>query len=141
MHCRVCYLLNFDLKIRSGQVWVPCSTNTKGQTISEWIYEVIISPKIWTISALCSEGRNLEFFCSYFGRNNGFTISFWNLLTFSVSNVMIIEYDNSSHVAIDKWDAFKSLKCFVYGWQLFWNFLNHYAIFLYFWMKVSVIIG
>ena len=25
---------------------------------------------------------------------------------------MIIEYDNSSHVAIDKWDAFKSLKCF-----------------------------
>ena len=78
----------------------------------------------------------LTIFCSYFGRNDGFTNSFWNLLTFSVSNVMIIEYDNSSHVAIDKWDAFKSLDCFVYGWQLFWNFLNHYAIFLYFWMKV-----
>ena len=36
------------------------------------------------------------------------------LIMHSMSNVMIIEYDNSSHVAIDKWDAFKSLKCFVH---------------------------
>ena len=50
------------------------------------------------------------------------------LIMHSVSNVMIIEYDNSSHVAIDKWDAFKCFEYYV--WQLFWSFLNYYAIFL-----------
>ena len=34
------------------------------------------------ISALCSEGRNLDKFCSYFGRNDNFINSFWNCLTF-----------------------------------------------------------
>jgi hypothetical protein len=40
--------------------------STKGQLFSEWIYEVIVSPKIGQkivrISALCSECRNLDNF-------------------------------------------------------------------------------
>ena len=39
---------------------------TKGQIISEWLYDVI-----------------LTIFCSYFGGNDDFITSFWNYLTFS----------------------------------------------------------
>ena len=65
---------------------------TKGQIISEWIYEVIVSLKIRT--------KNCQDFCphytavhraeirtifrSYFGRNDDFINSFWNLLTFTM---------------------------------------------------------
>ena len=42
----------------------------KGQTISEWIYEVIVSPKIQTENcqdfALCSEGKNFDNFLFVF---------------------------------------------------------------------------
>ena len=47
-----------------------CYTQGKGQLISEYIYEVIISPKIRTkivrISALCREGRNPDNFLFVF---------------------------------------------------------------------------
>ena len=53
--------------------------STKGQLISEWIYEVIFSPKIWTqnlwISALYTE--ILTIFGSYFGRK--FILKFTDL--------------------------------------------------------------
>ena len=42
----------------------------KGQSISEWIYEVIVSPKRWTkivkISAFATQGRNLDNFLFIF---------------------------------------------------------------------------
>ena len=62
------------------------------------------------------------------------------LIMHSMSNVMIIEYDNSSHVAIDKWDAFKSLKCFVYMTTVL-KFSKLLLNIFRFSMKVSVIIG
>ena len=62
---------------------------TKGQSNSEWIYKVNISPKIWIKIARISplywatlQGRNLYNFGSYFGRNYDFIHWFWNLLTF-----------------------------------------------------------
>ena len=43
---------------------------TNGQSISEWIYEVIVSPKRWTkivkISAFATQGRNLDNFLFIF---------------------------------------------------------------------------
>ena len=80
---------------RSGPSWIHQSTVvSKGQYISEWIYEVIVSPKIWTQncqdscpSALCSEAHKraqiLTIFCSDFERNNDFRNWFRNLLNFS----------------------------------------------------------
>ena len=39
MHCRVCYLLDFDLKIHSGQVWVSIS-----ESFADWhMYDCILS--------------------------------------------------------------------------------------------------
>ena len=38
--------------------------------------------KIAKISALTTQGRNPDNFCSYFGRNDDFINSFWNCLTF-----------------------------------------------------------
>ena len=61
--------------------------------ISEWIYEVIVSPKIWTkwtkyCILPCTvphyRAEIFTIFGSYFGRNNDFINSFWNLLTFTV---------------------------------------------------------
>jgi len=63
---------------------------SKGQSISEWIYEVFISPKI-RIKKLSGflpslhRAEILTIFCSYFGRNDGFISPFWNWLTFSIS--------------------------------------------------------
>ena len=69
--------------------------STKGQKISEWIYEVIVSPKIWTKNCknFCPvvlhtaqyRAEILTIFGSYFGGNNDFIYSFWNLLTFRSS--------------------------------------------------------
>ena len=56
-------------------------------TISEWIYEVIVSPKIRTKNCqdFCPHytAEILTIFRSYFGRNDDFINSFWNSLTFT----------------------------------------------------------
>ena len=62
---------------------------TKGQLFSEWIYVVIVSSKIWMknfkdIYPEVYRAEILTVFCSYFGRNDNFINSFWNLLTFSI---------------------------------------------------------
>ena len=44
--------------------------------------------KIVRVSTLCSEGRNLDIFCLYFGRNEDFINSFWNCLTFKKRHLL-----------------------------------------------------
>ena len=51
----------------------------KGQTISEWIYEVKLSRFLPSLH----RAEILTIFCLYFGRNDDFMNSFWNCLTFS----------------------------------------------------------
>ena len=51
------------------------------------LYKAIVSPKIWAknyqdLSPKFSEGLNLDKSCLYFGRNDGFINSYWDLLTF-----------------------------------------------------------
>ena len=65
----------------------------KGQLISEWIYEVIASPKIQTKNCqdfcLTTQARVeiLTIFCSYLERNDDFINSFWNCLTFRTTKI------------------------------------------------------
>ena len=54
------------------------AVHNKGQTISERIYEVIVSPK----NSDLVRAEILTIFCSYFGRNDDFIDSFWNQLSF-----------------------------------------------------------
>ena len=82
-------------------------TVTKGQQISQWIFKVIVSPKIWTkkLSGFLPcvvRAEVLTIFCSYFGRNDDFMNSFGNLLTFSghlcsLSTVFFLHWKNICH--------------------------------------------
>ena len=60
-----------SLSVRDGGMSKKFGGQTKGQLISEWIYEVIVSPKIKQkivrISALTTQGRNPD----------NFTFVFW----------------------------------------------------------------
>ena len=62
------------LKVCFLTVFVCNRRDTKGQTILEWIYEVIVSPKVHRAEILTN-------ICLYFGRNDEFINS--NQLTFS----------------------------------------------------------
>ena len=84
LHCRQACLLS-----SSAAHSIAC----KGQSFSEWTYEVIVSPKIRTkivrISALCSEGRNLDNCWFVFWKKQWihkfiFINSFSNCLTFRI---------------------------------------------------------
>ena len=66
-------------------VWHSINQNhSKCHLFSEWIYEVIVSPKIRTKNCrdFCPvyvlRVEILTIFCSYFGRNDDFINSFWN---------------------------------------------------------------
>ena len=70
------------LKSLSTPYW-----NSKGQTISEWIYEVIISPKKWTKNCFCPHylgQKSWQFFVRILGERMTSIKSFWNCLTFSM---------------------------------------------------------
>ena len=66
----------------SYKVW--SSNDVKGQIISEWIHEVILSPKIRTKN--CPRYTGQQSWQLYFGTNNDFINSFWNCLTFTTSH-------------------------------------------------------
>ena len=101
----------------------------RSRTISEWIYEVIVSPKIQTvvkISTITTQGRNPNIFCSYFGRNDDFRNYLWNCLYirfWPIRNFKIVQFKNF----VQLWNYEKA--ALIYQNKLFYFLLQFRTIF------------